>query len=107
MRKNLSGKTDWVAHTRNSAWGKRGVNKRERQAPLPDQDEPAFRHKKKAKKVKKPWKIHMKFSRFGRFGHGWMLFGSYETQKQRDEALARMQSGKRLWAEYKAVDPPA
>lgn len=103
MRKNMSGKTDWVTHTRNSACGKRGVNKRERQAPLPDQDEPAFRHRKKTKKVKKPWKIHMKFSILGL---GWMLFGSYETKKQRDDALTRIQSGKRIWAEYKAVDPP-
>ncbi len=30
MRKDSAGKTDWVKHTRNSQWGKRGHNKRVR-----------------------------------------------------------------------------
>ena len=32
MRKNESGKTEWVKHSRNTRYGKRGTNKRERAA---------------------------------------------------------------------------
>jgi hypothetical protein len=102
VRKNLSGKTEYCRHTRNTAVGKRGVNKAERKAPLPNEDEPAYKHrKKKTKSPPKPWLIEVDF---GLFGRGWELFSSYETKEQRDQALQKHKL-KCASIQFRAIDP--
>ncbi len=105
MRKNLSGKTEWCKHTRNAATGKRGVNKLERRAPLPEQDEPAYKHRRRKRKRKPtPWLIEVKF---GLFSRDWELWSSYETKEQRDQVLRKQQRKfpDLHTVKFRAVDP--
>jgi hypothetical protein len=107
MHKNLSGKTEWASHTRNTAKGKRGVNKAERKVQVPSEDEPAFKRRKKRKRVAKPWKIEM----LSTWNRRWFSYSEHETVEQRDAALAK---AKRTYAAlglrktmFRTVDPPA
>ncbi len=84
MRKNLSGKTEFCKHTRNSQKNKRGVNKAERKAPLPNEDEPAAKHRKKSLKPKQKLRFHTEF----RSLHGWVRWSSHTSESARDRELA-------------------
>lgn len=105
MRKNLSGKTEFCKHTRNTALGKRGTNKLERKTPLPNQDEPAFKSRRRKRKEKpRPWLIEWKC---GFLSKDWELFSSFEKKEDRDHQLEK---NRRMFPEdasvkFRAVDP--
>jgi hypothetical protein len=109
MRKNISGKSHgWAKHSRNVAVGKRGVNKRQRQTPLPDIDEPAAKPKKKASREKRSERPYfIEFQRHWPVTR-WVPWASYETAEQRDKMLAKALRGIMGFtnglANYRAVD---
>lgn len=107
MRKNLSGKTEFCKHTKNTARGRRGVNKLERQAPLPDPDQPAWKPRRRRKQKPRPWLIEWKC---GFLSKDWELFSSFETKELRDNALAKQlrkfqPSDNVVGVKFVAVDP--
>lgn len=91
MRKNLSGKTELANHTRNTSRGKRGVNKAERRVPVPSDDEPAFRHKKKRKRDTTPKPFVIEWYVF--YAKRWDVWSRHATAAERDSALAKARRG--------------
>jgi len=100
MHKTLSGKTEWAKHTRNTAWGKRGVSKRERRVPLPDEDQPAVVSTRKRRKVRKPFMLEWRF-KMGERWRAWGVYRSYETAEQRDQAMAKLAGKSREWLQFR------
>ena len=85
------------------------MNKRERKAPLPSQDQPAFKHRKKAKKDRKPYKIEVQYHIPGISGISsskWFTCHSYASEESRDQALACLQSKKRKYLFYRSANTP-
>lgn len=113
MRKNLSGKTEWVKHTRNTSKGRRGVNRAERAAArdliagrVPEDSAPKVSRPKR----KKRWGIECRFVSVasGLPVSAWMHHDWYPTKAERDQALKSMSSREervtRARREYRAVE---
>lgn len=96
MRKDESGVNEWCRHTRNTAVGKRGVNKRNRRAAIPTEgvNTPV------SKPTRKPFGIEYRYPRM----KGWSPRGWYTTAARRDRALADLVKKARFGVQYRSIE---